>query len=69
MPITLKDRVDAIERKVDELAAALRQSGHGKDWRRTFGMSANDAGFEEMIRLGRAARLAINKKSLRSAGS
>jgi hypothetical protein len=40
MHITIEERVAILE----------------KDWRKTFGMSANDPGFDNMIRLGREIR-------------
>lgn len=55
MPTTLKERVDALERKVAELAETVAGPGK-KDWRRTFGTSRSDAGFDEMIELGHQVR-------------
>ena len=34
----------------------LQRTGLEKDWRKTFGRSAHDPGFEELIRLGRQIR-------------
>jgi len=59
MPATLKERVEILERRIDELSA---DPARAKDWRRTFGMSADDPGFDEMIELGRKARVAANRQ-------
>lgn len=53
---TLAQRIEAIERELSDIKAALEKPARTKDWRRTFGMSKNDPGFEEMIRLGREIR-------------
>lgn len=55
MPTTLKERVDALEKRVAELAETVAAPGK-KDWRRTFGASKSDAGFDEMIELGQGIR-------------
>ena len=62
MPTSLKDRVEAIELKVEELAAVVQAGSKSTDWRRTFGASADDKGFDEMIRLGKAARRAAKDR-------
>lgn len=61
MGTTLKERVEKLEQQVAELSKALElPKPRGKpgrdDWKKTFGMSANDPGFEEMVRLGREWR-------------
>jgi hypothetical protein len=58
MPTTLKERVEVLEKQVQELNALLRQqrATRPKDWRKTIGMSANNAEFEEIIRLGQEIR-------------
>ena len=66
MAVTLKQRVEALERQITELrkaldnktteAKAVADEPREKDWRRTFGMSANDPLFEEAVRLGREFR-------------
>jgi len=47
-----------VEKKVAALAIGLTKgkSRRKKDWRTTIGLSKDDPGFEEMIRLGRAYR-------------
>ena len=58
MAASLKDRVDRLERQVRALAKAVDGSPRQqRDWRTTFGASAGDEGFEEMIRLGREIRV------------
>lgn len=56
MPTSLKDRVERLEQQVSELTTALGERRAVRDWRSTFGTSAGDEGFEEMIRLGREIR-------------
>jgi hypothetical protein len=53
MPPTLKERVEALERQMQQLTSPPARK---KDWRRTIGMSANDPGFDEMVELGRKIR-------------
>jgi hypothetical protein len=55
MPTTLSERVEVLEKQVQELSSLLQQQNSKpvKDWRKTIGMSANNAEFEEIIRLGR----------------
>jgi hypothetical protein len=53
---TLAQRIEALERELSEIKAALDKPPRTKDWRRTIGMSKDDPGFEEMIRLGREIR-------------
>jgi hypothetical protein len=48
--------VDRLERQVRALTKAIHGSKRRRDWRATFGTSAGDDGFEEMIRLGREIR-------------
>ena len=56
MPATLKERVEKLEAQVGRLTAAVVNKAPGRTWESTFGLSANDPGFEEMIRLGRDLR-------------
>jgi hypothetical protein len=56
MSASLKDRVELLERQVEELVNAIRTEGPTKSWRATFGASASDQGFEEMVRLGQEIR-------------
>jgi hypothetical protein len=58
MPTTLRERVEILEQQVQALADAQPAADRSKDWRRTFGASAADADFDEMIALGRAVRVA-----------
>jgi hypothetical protein len=58
MPLTLEERVEQLERKVVQLSANVPNE---KPWRRTFGMSRGDPGFEEMLRLGREYRQALRE--------
>ena len=54
--MTLEERVAVLEKELSELKKALFEKKVEKDWRKTVGMSANDPGFDEMIRLGREYR-------------
>lgn len=56
MSLTLKDRVDALEREVRKLTAAVPGANAARDWRSTFGASATDRGFDEMVRLAHENR-------------
>jgi hypothetical protein len=53
MSATLEERVAALEKELVDLKKLLRRVVVQKDWRRTFGMSADDPGLDEMLRLGR----------------
>ena len=54
--MTLEERVATLEQEVAELKEKLGLKKVEKDWRKTFGMSANDPGYDEMVRLGREYR-------------
>lgn len=59
MPMTLEERMAAIEKKIAALAEGLAKvSPAMKDWRVTFGLSKDDPDFDEMIRLGQGYRKA-----------
>ena len=52
MSTTIEERVAILEKELNRLKQIIQGTRVGKDWRKTFGLSANDPGFEEMIRLG-----------------
>ena len=54
--MTLEERVAVLEKELTDLKRIVSGKNVEKDWRKTFGMSASDAGFDEMIRLGREIR-------------
>jgi hypothetical protein len=56
MKANLEEKVIVLEKELTDLKHTLERTRVKKDWRKTFGMSANDPGFEEMIRLGREIR-------------
>ena len=61
MTMALAKRVQALEKRVAELAKAVQdKNGPGRpgkdDWQQTIGMSADDPLFDEIIRLGRDYR-------------
>ena len=66
---SLKERVEQLEKKVATLLAEAGRSDQEKDWQSTFGMSENDPGFEEMIRLGSEYRKRAGEGSGQDAGS
>lgn len=56
MDATLVKRVENLETEMIGLKANVLRKQPDRDWRSTFGMSPDDPGFEEMIRLGREIR-------------
>jgi hypothetical protein len=56
MSTTIEDRVAILEKELIRLKQIIQGTRVEQDWRKTFGMSANDPGFDEMIRLGREIR-------------
>ncbi len=56
MSISLKERVAVLEKELSHLKQIVHGPHVEKDWRKAFGMSANDPGFDEMIRLGQEIR-------------
>jgi len=56
MNTTIEERVAILENELIRLKEIIQGTRVEKDWRKTFGMSANDLGFDEMIRLGREIR-------------
>lgn len=56
----LEERVTALENQVQRLTQALAPEAISRDgWESTVGMSANDAEFDEMIRLGAEYRRSL----------
>jgi hypothetical protein len=53
---TTEERVAILEKELTCLKQIIQATRLEKDWRKTFGMSANDPGFDDMIRLGREMR-------------
>jgi hypothetical protein len=63
MSQTLEKRVKALERKFAELTnGVMARKPRKRDWRRTFGLSRGDAGFKEMVKLGRQYRQSLGDK-------
>jgi hypothetical protein len=56
MRTTIGERVAILEKEPTRLKQIIQGTRVEKDWRKTFGMSANDPGFDDMIRLGREIR-------------
>lgn len=56
MRTSLEERVAILEKELSKLKYIFQGPHVEKDWRKTFGMSANDPGFDEMIRLGEEIR-------------
>ena len=64
MSQALEKRVQELEKRLDRLTSQLLKTKPRKnDWRQTFGLSRNDEGFDEMVRLGREYRKAAGKKN------
>ena len=55
MSAPIEERVAMLEKELLNLKQLIRSTRVEKDWRKTF-LSANDPGFDEMIRLGREIR-------------
>lgn len=53
---TVEERVAMLEKELTKLKQFIQGARVAKGWRKTFGLSANDPGFDEMIRLGREIR-------------
>jgi hypothetical protein len=60
---TLEERVATLEQELKHVKDQLASQKPPKDWLDTFGAFANDPGFDEMVREGRAYREAENKAS------
>lgn len=56
MSTSLEERVTVLEKELNKLKHIFQDPHVEKDWRKTFGMSANDPGFDEMVRLGEEIR-------------
>lgn len=56
----LEQRLGALEREVADLRSDLRPFRPFRDERETFGLFADDADFDEIIRLGREYRQRAN---------
>jgi hypothetical protein len=62
MVLILEQPTDTIEAKPAARAECLAKASPGKDaWRTTFGLSKDDAGFDEMIQLGQAYRKSTSR--------
>ena len=63
MSQALEKRVEVLEKRLKQLTAQLlRNKPRKNDWRRTFGLSQDDEGFNEMVQLGREYRQATGNK-------
>jgi hypothetical protein len=62
MSETIEQRLERVETELADLKRRVLAGDatppRKKDWRRTFGMSANDPEFDEMVRLGAEYRKA-----------
>jgi hypothetical protein len=56
MSTSIEERVATLEKELKDLKQLIQGTHVEQDWRKTFGLSANDPGFDEMIRLGRDIR-------------
>lgn len=57
--ISLEERVAALEKELSELKRKVGAIPT-KDWRKSFGMSADDTGFDEMVQLGAEIRRSLD---------
>ena len=63
MPQTLEQRVEELEKKLADLTGqSPKEKPRNAAWQRTFGLSRDDEGFEEMVRLGREYRKNLGKQ-------
>ena len=63
MTQTLEKRVEKLEHKLAKLTTRFAgREPRKKDWKRTFGLSRGDDGFQEMMRLGRQYRQGLRGK-------
>ena len=65
MSTPIDDRVEALEQKVADLTRLV--AAGPKDpyaWRSTVGMSANDPGFDEMVKLGKQYRQSLRAEDV-----
>jgi hypothetical protein len=51
MSTTIEERIATLEKELNDLKQLIQGARVEKDWRKTFGLSANDPGFKDMIRL------------------
>jgi hypothetical protein len=56
MSTDLEQRVNALEHEMADVKQRLANKDVTKDWRRSVGISKDDPGFDEMIRMGREIR-------------
>ena len=56
MSTDLEKRLATLENEMSDVKQFLAKAMPKKDWRKTVGMSTDDPGFDEMIRLGREIR-------------
>jgi len=56
MSTSIEERVATLEKELNDLKQLIQSTRVEKDWWKTFGLSADDPGFDEMIRLGRDIR-------------
>jgi hypothetical protein len=61
MAQTLEERMQELEKKMSELAAQYG-SANKRNWQQTFGLSRDDQGFEEMVRLGQEYRRNLTER-------
>jgi hypothetical protein len=61
MAQTLEKRVEELERRLDELTSQPAVAGK-RDWLKTFGLSRDDEGFSELVKLGQEYRRNSNQR-------
>ncbi len=68
-PLSLEQRITALEKEVADLKALQSKNGvHKKDWRRTIGMFTDNPGMLELFDEAMKVREADRKKARRGHG-
>ena len=61
MSLSLEQRVEELERKIGELTRGSSRDQNG-NWQQTLGLSRDDDGFLEMVRLGEQYRRNLSRQ-------
>lgn len=61
---TLEERMNALEKRVEELQAQVQKLGRPKDWRNVVGMFADDEGMKRIDEAGRKIREEDRRKTM-----
>jgi hypothetical protein len=61
---TLEERMNALEKRVEELQAQVQKLARPKDWRNVVGMFADDEGMKRIDEAGRKIREEDRRKTM-----